>query len=181
VGNDELILELCKSPDSREQGYRLLMSKYQDALYRHIYSILKDHNSTNDVLQNTFIKAFRYIDGFESRAGLATWLYRIAVNESLNHIRSERRHRHMEISDKQMGLPIDENLNEENRGEQLLKLAEARDLLPERQREVFAMRFDDGMSYQEMADLLNTSVGSLKASFHHAIKKIEAHIKQLGS
>jgi RNA polymerase sigma factor (sigma-70 family) len=177
MSDDELILKLCKSAESKEQGYRLLMSKHQDGLYRHIFSILKEHNSSNDVLQNTFIKAFKYIDAFESRAGLATWLYRIAVNESLNHIRSERRHRHMEISDKQMGLPADENLDEEKRGEQLLKLAEARELLPERQKEVFALRFDDGMSYQEMSDHLNTSVGSLKASFHHALKKIEAHIK----
>ena len=173
--SDEEILTWIKQASTLEKGYRALMSKYQEKLYYVIKRILENHDDTDDVLQNTFIKAFKALNNFEERSSLYTWLYRIATNEAITFLKSRKAKKtdaldhHSYMLEEKTGEDFDENLAVKK-----LELALAE--LPERQREVFNMRYYDELSYEQISDLLKTSVGALKASYHHAVKKIEAQL-----
>lgn len=172
---DELIMELLRSEQSFERGFRLLMGQYRERLYWHIRRMVQVHDDADDVLQNTFIKVYRGILQFEGKSKLYTWLYRIATNEALTHLQSQTRHVTSSLDDTDNLLSNRLKADEWFDGDALqtqLQIAIAK--LPDKQKQVFNLRYYEEMPYEEMSQMLNTSVGALKASFHHATKKIEA-------
>jgi len=170
---DEAILALATHPDTRDEGFRQLVITYQQRLYHVIRRQVPSHEDADDVLQNTFIKVFRHLDGFENRSELYTWMYRIASNETINHLKRQKRSRVDELGDKDKR-QADAYLNTDELAASLQTIV---NMLPERQRMVFRMRYYDELSYKEMASLLQLTEGALKASFHHAVKKIEEELK----
>ena len=178
--SDQELIEALKSEKRRDVAFNDLVIKYQERLYWHIRKIVLNHDDTDDVLQNTFLKVWKNIGSFREESSLFTWLYRIATNESLTFINQKKRHNltpMTEASDYlQQNLEADEYFD----GDDIQKkLQQAIITLPEKQRLVFNMRYFDEMPYQEMSDILNTSVGALKASYHHAAKKVEEFISNL--
>jgi len=174
---DEEILSKLEQDATFELGFKYMMVMYKERVYWLIRKIVISHEDTDDVLQNTFVKVFRAIRNFENRSSLYTWLHKIAVNEALTFIKKS--------STKGRVIPLDSNLHSRStfddgwkEEEVLFKLQTAIDELPNKQKEVFLLRYYDEMSYQEMSDKLNTSVGSLKASYHHAVKKIESSVSK---
>ncbi|MEN9447791.1 MAG: hypothetical protein RJA25_1081 [Bacteroidota bacterium] len=168
---DEEILLLIKQPNSKEKAFRALLDNYQERLYYHVRRYVYNHEDANDILQNTFIKIWNNIGHFRGDAALFTWLYRIAGNEAITYINKQKKRNEINIEKTailQQG--IFDNLPSEvlNR-----KLQKAIDLLPDKQKQVFIMRYYDELPYEEMSAIVDTSVGALKASYHHAIKKIE--------
>lgn len=175
---DGEIIQRFRNPENREETFNILVRKYQERLYWHIRKIVLDHEDTDDVLQNTFVKVWKNLESFREESGLFTWIYRIATNEALTFLKQKQRRR----------IHGSENLTEQladnleadvyfNGDEIQLKLQQAILTLPEKQRVVFNMRYFDEMKYEEMAEILSTSKGSLKASYHHAVKKIEHFMK----
>lgn len=171
--SDEQIVKLCNENDTREKGFRLLMTKYQERLYWHIRRMVKTHEDTDDVLQNTFVKVYRNIEKYRSDAKLYTWLYKIATNESLNHFRKAKRNLAVSIDDEDSQISdLKSDIYFDGNSAQI-KLKSAIDMLPEKQKLVFNLRYYDEMPYKDMSEVLSTSVGALKASYHLAVKKIE--------
>jgi RNA polymerase sigma factor (sigma-70 family) len=174
--SDSEIVQLMLAEGSQNTGLRHLMNKYQERLYWVIKNILENHEDTDDVLQNTFVKAYRYIHRFESRSSLFTWLYRIATNEALTFKRNAKKMNLISVDP--MAMPLHHNQTQiPNREEEIVaSLEKAIASLPERQREVFKMRYYQEMSYEEMGSLLGLTEGALKASYHHAVKKLEQYL-----
>jgi RNA polymerase sigma-70 factor, ECF subfamily len=174
--SDDHILNLLNSRDTHEKGFRLLMSQYQEPLYRHIRRMVFDHDDANDVIQNTFIKVYRNIERFEGKSKLYTWLYRIATNEALTFLNSRQR-KDTETLDNPDYAYTTNSLRADAffDGDDIqVRLAQAIALLPDKQKQVFNLRYYDEMPYEQMSELVGTSVGALKASYFHAVKKIEA-------
>jgi len=177
--SDAEIVNLLQSPGGMERGFRLLMDKYQERLYWHIRRMVLDHEDANDVIQNVLVKVFRSIGGFEGKSSLFTWLYRIATNETLTFL--DRNSRRNTSSLEEAGLHASNRLRADvyfDGDEIQLRLREALEHLPEKQRVVFNLRYYEEMSYHDMSEVLSTSEGALKASFHHAVKKIEAYFQR---
>lgn len=176
---DEQILALLRDGKDAERGFRLLAGQYQERLYWQIRRLVYDHDDANDVLQNCLIKIFRSIHAFEGKSKLYTWLYRIATNEAITFLNKKKRTQTTPID---LGeSPIANRLRADPHfdGDQAqLRLQEAIALLPDKQRAVFNLRYFDDMTYADMSEVLETSEGALKASFHHAVKKIEAYFKR---
>ncbi|UCG28609.1 MAG: RNA polymerase sigma factor [Bacteroidales bacterium] len=173
TGDKELLL-LFRNKDNREYAFGQIIRKYQERLYWHIRKIVIVHDDTDDVIQNTFIKAWSGLDKFREASQLYTWLYRIATNEALNFIKKKRIKLMFSADDLENYLA--NTLEEDvyfNGDEIQMKLQKAILALPDKQRIVFNMRYFDEMKYEDMAKILETSVGALKASYHHAVKKIE--------
>jgi RNA polymerase sigma-70 factor (ECF subfamily) len=147
---------------SKNFAFNLIIKKYQKKLYSIIRRMLINHDDTDDVLQNTFIKMWHHLDGFKEDAQLYTWLYRIATNESLTFLKKKRTRFFVPMVDVEYKLT-------QNLQKAILKL-------PEKQRLVFNMKYFEEMKYEDMSEILGTSVGALKASYHHAVKKIEEYI-----
>ena len=172
--DDHELLSRIKDPDSRNFGYNLLIKKYQQRIYWHIRKMVIDHDDADDLVQETFIKVYRNLDSFRADSQLYTWIYRIATNECLNFLKKKKRRFFLPIGDVEHELlqKIDESPYLE--GDEIQKkLQKALLKLPEKQRLVFNMKYFDELKYEEIADITGTSVGSLKASYHHAVKKIE--------
>ena len=175
---DEQILDMLSSQSTAEQGFRLLMNKYQERLYWHIRRMVVSHEDANDVLQNCFIKAFRGIGRFQRKSSLYTWLYRIATNEAITFLKKQKRNATASFDDEANVLENQLVADPFFDGDEIqLKLKRALEELPEKQKLVFNMRYYQEMSYNEISAVLETSVGSLKASYHHAAKKIENYLK----
>jgi len=173
----ELITDL-KQENKRDLAFHTLVNKYQERLYWHIRKIVMNHEDANDVLQNTFIKVWKSIGNFREESSLYTWLYRIATNESLTFINSNKRRTFMPMNDVSEYLMNNLTSDPYFEGSEIqLKLQEAIVRLPEKQRLIFNMKYFDEMKYDEMSKILDTSVGALKASFHHAVKKVEEYLK----
>lgn len=176
LDDKELLLQF-KDPSSREKGFTGIIKKYQEKLYWHIRRMVVEHEDANDVLQNMFIKVWKALDNFREDSQLYTWLYRIATNESLTFIEQQKKRASVSLSDVENGLSnklkADKNYDS-NKVEWKLQLAMQQ--LPEKQRVVFNLRYYDEMPYEEMSRVLETSEGALKASYHHAVKKIEDYI-----
>lgn len=175
----ELIARL-RDPETCREAFGEVIAKYTEPLYWQIRRMVENHDDANDVLQETFIKAWSSIDHFRGDAKLSTWLYKIAINESLTFIARERKRLNVSIDDEASmlvnAIEADENID----GDQLaLELRKAIARLPEKQRLVFNMRYYDEMKYEQMAEILGTSVGALKTSYHLAVKKIEQYFSQL--
>lgn len=175
---DNDIITMLRLPESQEQGLRLLMHAYQERLYHHLRRMVGSHEATDDLLQDTFVKAYRNIGQFEGKAQLYTWLYRIATNEALTYLKQRSRQdkaiKAAEEAALKAPLSIAYSAVDGDRLQQ--SLARALAGLPYKQRLVFSLRYYEEMSYKEMSALLETSEGALKASYHHAVKKIEAAI-----
>ncbi len=162
-----------------EQGFRLLMTKYQERLYHHIRRMVNEHQDANDVIQNTFIKVFKNIAKFQGNAQLYTWLYRIATNETITFLNKKKKKATKSIDDEELDIANRLSAASYFDGDAAQKiLKKALNTLPDKQKLVFNMRYFDEMSYQAISDVLETSVGALKASYHHAVKKIELFINK---
>ncbi len=177
---DEQILSLLQNEASYEKGFRTLMEKYQERLYWHIRKMVYEHDDANDVIQNTFIKVYRSIARFEGKSKLYTWLYRIATNESITFLNKKKKKATSSIDDEESNLGNRLKADEYFDGDEIqIQLQLALEKLPEKQRIVFNMRYFDEVSYADMSEILETSVGALKASYHHASKKIESYLRSL--
>jgi len=175
---DDQILTLLQDKASYEKGFRALMETYQERLYWHIRKMVYEHDDANDVIQNTFIKVYRSIDRFQGKSKLYTWLYRIATNESITFLNKKKKKATSSIDDEDFNLSNRLKADEYFDGDEIqLQLQLALETLPEKQKMVFNMRYFDEMSYADISEVLETSVGALKASYHHASKKIEAYLK----
>ena len=175
--DDKELLFLFKEEATRESAYTRIIKKYQEKLYWHIRRLVINHEDANDVLQNMFIKVWKGLDNFREDSQLYTWLYRIATNESLTFLQQQKKRRSVSLSDDESFLSnklVADKDFDSNKLEWKLQLAIQK--LPERQRTVFNLRYFSEMPYQEMSKVLETSEGSLKASYHHAVKKIEDYI-----
>ena len=156
------------------------MSQYRERLYWHIRRMVLVHEDADDVLQNTFIKVYKGVLQFEGKSKLYTWLYRIATNEAISHLQNKARHASDSIDDAAGMLSNRLQADEWFDGDEIqIKLQKAIAELPEKQRIVFNLRYYEEMPYEEMSSLLATSTGALKASFHHAVKKVEAVFRAL--
>ncbi len=171
---DTELLRQYKTESTRGRLFTAIIKKYQERLYWHIRRMIIDHDDTNDVLQNVFIKVWNGLSNFREDSQLYTWLYRIATNESLTFIEQKKRKNAVSLSNVESGLSntikADKHFDY-NKLEWKLQLAIQE--LPEKQRLVFNLRYFDEMPYNEISQILETSEGALKASYHHAVKKIE--------
>ena len=179
VGREKEILLLISVSKTRDKGYEMLISEYQKPLYFFIRRMLLNHEDTNDVLQDTFVRVFKGIDKFRGESKLGTWMHSIAYREALGHI--ERSKRMLkgdwdgQIVENVSQLEGDVNYSGD---EMQLKLQAMVAALPEKQRAVFVMKYYEEKKYTEIAEITGTSVGALKASFHHAVEKIKQDIQK---
>ena len=175
--DDLELLQQFKEPVTKERAFTAIIKKYQERLYWHIRRMVVDHEDANDVLHNMFIKVWKGLENFREDSQLFTWLYRIATNESLTFLTQQKKRSTISLSDDENGLSnklkSDTNFDA-NKLEWKLQLGIQK--LPEKQRLVFNLRYYDEMPYEEMSRILETSEGALKASYHHAAKKIEEFI-----
>jgi len=172
--NEKEILALLQEEDTQKKGFELLVNQYSEQLYWQIRRMVLSHEDANDILQNTFVKAWLNIDYFRAEAKLSTWLYRIALNESLTFLNKQRATTLVDIDDPEADVIQKLESDPYFSGDEIeLSLQKALLSLPEKQRMVFNLKYYQDMKYEEMSDILGTSVGALKASYHHAVKKIE--------
>ncbi|WP_299526802.1 RNA polymerase sigma factor [Winogradskyella sp.] len=172
--NETEFISRLQDPLSKEAAFRELLQLYKERLYWHIRKIVITHDDADDVLQNTFIKVYRSIDKFKGDSKLYSWLYRIATNESITHINKNAKR--LQISNEEQQTIAINNLTADVyfEGDEIqLKLQMAIATLPQKQQLVFNMKYFDDLKYKEIANILETSEGALKASYHLAVKKIE--------
>ncbi len=175
--SDIELLEQFRVESTRNLAFNMLVTKYQKRVYWQVRRIIIDHDDANDVVQNTFIKVWKNLDGFKEASRLYTWIYRIATNESLTFLKQKRAPLYVAFDKVERGLSRRPDDNYYKGDEIEKKLEQAMLTLPEKQRVVFNLRYYDEMPYEEMSEVLETSVGALKASYHHAVKKIEDFLK----
>lgn len=177
--SDDEILHLLRSPETVREGFAQLVNAYSERLYWQIRKMVLSHTDADDILQDVFLKAWASIENFRGDAKLSTWLYRIAINESITHINKIRSQNNISMDDDNSFLANKMESDEYFDGDEIQKLLQQAILtLPEKQRIVFQMKYFDEIKYEEMSDILGTSVGALKASYHHAVKKIENYLAQ---
>lgn len=173
----DFIQELL-NPKTQNVAFQKLIREYQRPLYSHIRNIVLNHDDADDVLQNTFIKVFQYLSGFKGDSKLFSWMYRIATNEAITFINQKSKRNG--TTSEAMQTRIVENLQADvyfDGNEIQIKLQKAILLLPEKQQLVFKMKYFEELKYEEISEIVGTSVGALKASYHHAVKKIEEFVK----
>lgn len=174
---DQQILEKIRSPFTREIGFRLLIETYQRRVYQVIRRMVLIHEDADDLTQNTFIKAHKYLDKFEGNSSLFTWLYRIGTNESLSFLEKKKKRFFFSVDDHQEKLESYLDQPGTLDGDEIqIRLQKALLKLPEKQRLVFHLKYQEELSYEEMSEITGTSIGALKASYHHAVKKIEQSV-----
>jgi RNA polymerase sigma factor (sigma-70 family) len=176
IQDTELLLQF-RDPATREKGFTAIIKKYQEKLYWHIRRMVVQHEDANDVLQNVFIRVWNGLENFREDSQLYTWLYRIATNECLSYLEQQKRKSSVSLDEIESGLSnkvVADKYFDPNKLEWKLQLAIQQ--LPDKQRVVFTLRYYDEMPYEEMSRVLDTSEGALKASYHHAVKKIEDYI-----
>jgi len=177
ANNDKEILELFKVESSRHYAFNLIVRQYQQQIYLHIRRMLIDHDDTNDVVQDTFIKVWNNLINFKEESMLYTWIYRIATNETLNFLKKKRTQFFIPIRDVENQLQSKVMDSSQMKGDAIQKKLQLALLtLPEKQRLVFNMKYFDQMKYEEISAILGTSIGALKASYHLAVKKIEKYV-----
>ena len=171
---DRDLIERLRQPESCRDAFNEVIRCYSEPLYWQIRRMVENHDDAADVLQNTFLKAWQSIENFRGDAKLSTWLYKIAANESISHLSRERKRLNISIDEEESYLIDLIEADEWTDGDEIaLKLRKAVASLPEKQRLVFNMKYYDEMKYERMSEILGTSVGALKASYHLAVKKIE--------
>ena len=175
---DKEIIQLVSNPLTNEKGFNILVKHYQERIYWHIRRMVYSHDDANDIAQNTFVKIWQNLPSFRSESNLYTWIYRIATNETFDFLRKKKRYVFAAEGDYRDQLKqnlADDNIFDGNEIEK--KLQKALLSLPDKQRIVFNMKYFDEMKYDEISTILGTSVGALKASYHHAVKKIEKNLE----
>lgn len=175
--DDNELVRLFKQHIDREKAFTIIVKRYQEKIYWQIRRMVIRHEDADDVMQHVFIKAWNGLDNFREDAKLYTWLYRIAVNETLTYL--EQQKKRSAVSMDEVGEQLENRLSSEkgyDEKQAMWKLQKAIQQLPEKQRVVFNLRYFEEMSYDQMSEVLETSVGALKASYHHAVKKIEDFI-----
>ena len=179
MAKENQFINALKNSDTQEIAFNKLLSDYKERLYWHVRKIVIDHDDANDVLQNTFIKVFDNINSFKQNSSIYTWMFRIATNESLNYI--NKKAKKIGISNEEWIAEKSDKLKSDpyfDGDEVELKLQKAISKLPEKQRIVFNMRYFEEMKYEKISEILGTSEGGLKASYHHAVKKIKTYINE---
>ena len=175
--DDRELLVQFRNPSTKEKAFTAIIKKYQERLYWHVRRMVVQHEDANDVLQNMFIKVWNGLENFREDSQLYTWLYRIATNESLTFLEQQKKRTSVSLSEEETGLSNKLKADKDFDGNKIeWKLQLAMQQLPEKQRLVFNLRYYDEMPYNEMSKILETSEGALKASYHHAVKKIEEFI-----
>jgi len=176
---EQSLISALQSESHREKAFKELVSLYKERLYWHIRKIVLDHDDADDVLQNTFIKIFRNINKFQGDSKLYTWMYRIATNESITHI--NRKARKLQVTSEEIQERALKYLEDDvyfEGTEIQLKLQKAIASLPQKQQLVFNMKYFDELTYEELSEILQTSVGGLKSNYHLAVKKITEYLKE---
>lgn len=180
MDNEKILLTQLKSAPTREKAFRDLITLYKERLYWHIRKIVISHDDSDDVLQNTFIKIFRNIDNFKGDSKLYSWMYRIATNEAITHINKNAKR--LQITSEEVQNHAINNLKADvyfEGNDIQLKLQQAIAILPQKQQLVFNMKYFDDIKYKDMAEILETSEGALKSSYHIAVKKIEQYLTNI--
>ena len=177
--NEEEIITRLQDPQLQREAFGKIVKHYSEPLYWQIRRMVLSHEDANDLLQNTFIKAWSNLEYFRGDARLSTWLYRIALNESLNFLNKQRALNQLSLDDTESAAlnKLESDPYFDGDHTQLL-FEKAIQTLPEKQRIVFNLKYFQEMKYEDMSDILGTSVGALKASYHHAVKKIEEFLEQ---
>ena len=176
IQDAELLIQF-REPETKEKAFTAIIKKYQEKLYWHVRRMVVVHDDANDVLQNVFIRVWNGLENFREDSQLYTWLYRVATNECLSFLEQQKKKATLSLSDMESGLSnkiVADKHFDPNKLEWKLQVAIQQ--LPEKQRVVFNLRYYDEMPYEEMSRVLETSEGALKASYHHAVKKIEDYI-----
>jgi RNA polymerase sigma factor (sigma-70 family) len=176
IQDTELLMQF-REPETKEKAFTAIIKKYQEKLYWHVRRMVVQHEDANDVLQNVFIRVWNGLENFREDSQLYTWLYRVATNECLSYLEQQKKKSSLSLSDMESGLSnkvVADKYFDPNKLEWKLQLAIQQ--LPDKQRVVFTLRYYDEMPYEEMSRVLDTSEGALKASYHHAVKKIEDYI-----
>ncbi len=174
---DDELLTMFNEGDNPAYAFNLLVRKYQQSVYWHVRRLVVSHDDANDVVQDVFIKVWQSLEKFRKESSLYTWIYRIATNEALSFLKKKKRRFLIPVTD--MSKLLEETLEADvyYQGNQIEKKIQKAILsLPEKQRVVFHLRYYDEMKYEDMAEILQTSVGALKASYHHAVRKIEKYV-----
>ncbi|WP_412985886.1 RNA polymerase sigma factor [Pontimicrobium sp. IMCC45349] len=177
MNNEKELIQQLQSAKTRDKAFRELMTLYKERLYWHIRKIVITHDDADDVLQNTFIKVYRSIDKFKGDSKLYSWMYRIATNESITQVNKNAKR--LQISNEEVQANAINNLSADTyfEGDEIqLKLQKAIATLPQKQQLVFNMKYFDDIKYKDMSEILETSEGALKASYHLAVKKIETYL-----
>ena len=170
---DKDLLDKIHNPETRNYGFNLLVRAYQQRVYWHVRKMVIDHDDADDLTQEVFIKVHKYIENFREDSMLYTWIYRIATNECLSFLQRKKRRFFLPIGDVEGELSAKLDSSPHISGDEIqLKLQKALLKLPDKQRLVFNMKYFDDMTYEEISEITNTTVGALKASYHHAVKKI---------
>ena len=175
---DSEILQKFSQDQTRNEAFNLLLHKYQQKIYWHIRRLVINHDDADDLVQEVFVKVWKYLGNFRNDSQLYTWLYRIATNECITFLNKKKNQNNIPLDD--VAFELAESLQDStyfDGNKAQLKLQQALLTLPEKQRLVFNMKYFDDLKYEEISEILGTSVGALKASFHHAVKKIETYIK----
>lgn len=177
--SEKQLLQDLQDKATRNSAFQELVSLYKERLYWQIRNIVKDHDDTDDVLQNTFIKIFRNIEKFKGDSQLFSWMYRIATNEALNFLNQKSKKLNLSSGELQDQIVAELESDVYFEGDEIqLKLQKAIAILPEKQQQVFNMKYFQELKYKEISDILGTSEGALKASYHIAVKKIEDFLKE---
>jgi len=174
----EFIKDLL-NPKTQNEAFKKLLLDYQKPLYNHVRNIVLNHDDADDVLQNTFVKIFQYLKDFKGDSKLFSWMYRIATNESITFLNQKAKRNG--TTSQAMQSKIVDNLKADtyfDGSEIQIKLQKAINLLPDKQQLVFKMRYFEEIKYEDLSETLGTSVGALKASYHHAVKKIENYMNE---
>jgi len=178
---ESTIMQLLENPESKRKGFQLLVETYSERLYWHVRRFVHFHEDADDLLQDIFIKVWQKLDQFQGKSSLFTWMYRIATNEALGHIRKHKKMRIVGMENENGESVLTHQLHADplfDGDEAQRKLQAAIEKLPEKQKTVFLLRYYEEMKYDEISRITDTSVGALKANYHHAVKKIEAYVTQ---
>lgn len=175
--NEKEVIALLQDPDRQREAFECIVKEYSEQIYWQIRRLIFSHEDANDLLQNTFIRAWTNIDYFRGDAKLSTWLYRIAFNECLTFLNRQRTNNHLSIDDvdTEMINKLESDSFFDGDKTQIMFL-KAIQTLPEKQRIIFNLKYFKDMKYEEISEILGTTVGGLKASYHHAVKKIESFL-----
>ena len=176
---ESFIIEKFRQPDTKRYGFNLLVQHYKERVYWHVRKMVIDHDDADDLTQEIFVKVWNNLDRFREDSSLFTWIYRIATNECLNFLKKKKRRYFLPIHDvsNELNQKIDEGDGIDGDEIEIL-LQKAILTLPEKQRVVFNLKYFDELKFEEIAAITETSVGALKASYHHAVKKIEKFVKE---
>ncbi|MFD0793532.1 RNA polymerase sigma factor [Mucilaginibacter litoreus] len=175
--DDEEILSKFRDEKTRNEAFNLLLKKYQQKIYWHVRRMVIDHDDADDITQDVFVKIWKNLPGFRNDAQLYTWMYRIATNECITFLNKKKQKNNVSLDDVDYELADTLSGSDQFSGDRIqMKLQQAILTLPDKQRLVFNMKYFDDMKYEDMSEVLGTSVGALKASYHLAVKKIESFI-----